>query len=55
MPKEVRDRLLRIKKTLETEIDLKRQLTEKLRPSILDNFGLFAALRWPSSELPKKP
>jgi signal transduction histidine kinase len=46
MPKQVRDRLLRIKKTLETAIDLKRQLTEKLRPSILDNFGLFAALRW---------
>jgi two-component system sensor histidine kinase UhpB len=25
---------------------LKRRVTEELRPSILDNFGLFAALRW---------
>jgi signal transduction histidine kinase len=32
--------------TLEQAIALKRRVTEELRPSILDNFGLFAALRW---------
>jgi signal transduction histidine kinase len=46
IPQQDRDRLLRIQKTLESAIDLKRRITEKLRPSILDNFGLFAALRW---------
>jgi protein-histidine pros-kinase len=41
-----RQRLDRVKGTLEAAIDLKRQVIEELRPSILDNFGLFAALRW---------
>jgi two-component system, NarL family, sensor histidine kinase UhpB len=36
----------RIKTTIETAIDLGRRMTEDLRPSILDNFGLFAALQW---------
>jgi signal transduction histidine kinase len=36
----------RVKRTLEQAIDLKRRVIEELRPSILDNFGLFAALRW---------
>jgi signal transduction histidine kinase len=39
-------RVERVKKTLEQAIDLKRRIIEELRPSILDNFGLFAALRW---------
>jgi signal transduction histidine kinase len=39
-------RVERVKKTLEQAIDLKRRVIEELRPSILDNFGLFAALRW---------
>jgi signal transduction histidine kinase len=39
-------RVERVKKTLEQAIDLKRRVIEDLRPSILDNFGLFAALRW---------
>ena len=39
-------RVDRVKKTLEQAIDLKRRVIEELRPSILDNFGLFAALRW---------
>jgi signal transduction histidine kinase len=34
------------KKTLESAIDLSRRMVEELRPSILDNFGLFAALKW---------
>jgi signal transduction histidine kinase len=39
-------RLDRVKKTLEQAIDLKRRVIEELRPSTLDDFGLFAALRW---------
>jgi signal transduction histidine kinase len=31
---------------LSAAIDMKRTMIEKLRPSLLDNFGLFAALRW---------
>jgi signal transduction histidine kinase len=40
------DRIDRVIRTLEQAIDLKRRVIEELRPSILDNFGLFAALRW---------
>jgi signal transduction histidine kinase len=40
------DRIERVKGTLQQAIDLKRHVIEDLRPSILDNFGLFAALRW---------
>jgi signal transduction histidine kinase len=40
------DRVERVKRTLEQAIDMKRRVIEELRPSILDNFGLFAALRW---------
>ena len=43
---DVRDRLRRIKSTLASAIDLKRTLIENLRPTLLDNFGLFAAFRW---------
>jgi signal transduction histidine kinase len=39
-------RLDRVRRTLQQAIDLKRRVIEELRPSILDNFGLFAALRW---------
>ncbi|MDP9065255.1 MAG: histidine kinase [Pseudomonadota bacterium] len=41
-----RCRLNRARAALGTAIDLKRCMTEKLRPSLLDNFGLFAACRW---------
>jgi signal transduction histidine kinase len=34
------------KQSLESAIDLSRRMIEELRPSILDNFGLFAALKW---------
>jgi len=40
------DRIDRVKGTLQQAIDLKRRVIEELRPSILDNFGLYAALRW---------
>ncbi len=44
------ERLDRVKKTLEQAIDLNRHVIEELRPSILDDFGLFAALRWQLKE-----
>ncbi len=40
------ERLERVKKTLQQAIDLRRRVIEELRPSILDDLGLFAALRW---------
>jgi len=40
------ERLDRVKRTLQQAIDLKRRVVEELRPSTLDDFGLFAALRW---------
>lgn len=40
------NRVERVKETLEQAIDLERRVIEELRPTILDNFGLFAALRW---------
>ncbi len=39
-------RVDRVKRTLQQAIDLKRRIIEDLRPSTLDDFGLFAALRW---------
>jgi signal transduction histidine kinase len=41
-----RSRLLRVRDTLRSAIDLKRKIIEELRPSLLDNVGLFAALSW---------
>jgi signal transduction histidine kinase len=40
------EHLERGRKTLESAIALSRRMVEELRPSILDNFGLFAALKW---------
>jgi signal transduction histidine kinase len=40
------ERVDRVNGTLKQAIDLNRRVIEDLRPSILDNFGLFAALRW---------
>ncbi len=45
-PLELRQKLLRARQTLASAIDLKRKLIEDLRPTLLDNVGLFAALRW---------
>ena len=39
-------RLGRAHQAMMSAVDLKRRLTEELRPSLLDNIGLFAALRW---------
>ncbi|HLZ99476.1 MAG TPA: histidine kinase [Steroidobacteraceae bacterium] len=45
-PAELKQKLLRARQTLATAIDMKRKLIEELRPTLLDNVGLFAALRW---------
>jgi len=41
-----RAKFARVQQCIRSAIDLKRTLIEQLRPSLLDNFGLFAALRW---------
>jgi signal transduction histidine kinase len=43
---EARAKCARARHSLASAIDLKRKLGEKLRPSLLENVGLFAALRW---------
>lgn len=43
---EVRAKLLRARAALDVAIDLNRRMIEELRPTLLDNFGLVAALRW---------
>jgi signal transduction histidine kinase len=40
------EQLERGRKTLQSAIALSRSMVERLRPSILDNLGLFAALKW---------
>jgi signal transduction histidine kinase len=40
------EKLRRVRQSLGAAIDLKRKLIESLRPTLLDNFGLFAALSW---------
>ena len=40
---EVRRRLARVRQTLGVAIDAKRKIIEELRPSLLDDIGLFAA------------
>lgn len=43
---EVTRRLARLKQALAGAVDMKRKIIEELRPTLLDNVGLFAALRW---------
>jgi signal transduction histidine kinase len=45
-PAELKQKLVRARQTLAAAIDLTRKLIEDLRPTLLDNVGLFAALRW---------
>ena len=46
-----RTRWERVLSVLDAGIDFKRRIVEKLRPSLLDNMGLFAALRWQLQEI----
>ena len=43
---DMRQRLQRVQHNLSAGVDLKRRIIEELRPTLLDNVGLFAALRW---------
>jgi signal transduction histidine kinase len=43
---ELQRRLGRLKDCLAGAVDLKRKIIEELRPTLLDNVGIFAALRW---------
>jgi signal transduction histidine kinase len=46
----VRQRLARVQQSLAAGVDLKRRIIEELRPTLLDNVGLIAALRWQLKE-----
>lgn len=42
----VKEKLARAASLLRAAIDLKREIIENLRPTLLENVGLFSALRW---------
>ncbi len=46
----IEQRFKRIHESLSAGVDLKRRVVEELRPTLLDNLGLFAALRWQFKE-----
>ena len=45
-----RHRLARVIEVLDQGIDLKRRVVEELRPTLLDNMGFIAAIRWQMDE-----
>jgi signal transduction histidine kinase len=47
---DIRQRLNRVQQNLSAAIDLKRRIIEELRPTLLDNVGFLAALRWQMKE-----
>ena len=47
---EVKERLARARAALDIAIGLNRRMIEDLRPTLLDNFGLIAALKWHFAE-----
>jgi signal transduction histidine kinase len=47
---DLKARLHRVQQNLSAGVDLKRRIIEELRPTLLDNVGLFAALRWQMKE-----
>lgn len=48
---EVQSRWERVFKVLDDGVDYKRRVVEQLRPTLLDNMGLIAALRWVTQDL----
>jgi signal transduction histidine kinase len=46
LPGVVKDKLARAQGLMRAAIDLKRELIENLRPSLLENVGLYSTLRW---------
>jgi signal transduction histidine kinase len=47
---DIKQRLNRVQQNLSAGIDLKRRIIEELRPTLLDNVGFIAALRWQLKE-----
>src|SRR3984957_8431996 len=47
---DMKQRLHRVQQNLSAGVDLKRRIIEELRPTLLDNVGLFAALGWQLKE-----
>ncbi len=47
---DMQQRLRRVQQYLSEGVDIKRRIIEELRPTLLDNVGLFAALRWQLKE-----
>jgi signal transduction histidine kinase len=47
---DMKQRLNRVQQNLSAGIDLKRRVIEQLRPTLLDNVGFIAALRWQFKE-----
>jgi signal transduction histidine kinase len=43
---EAHDKMLRVRRALGDAIEISRRITEQLRPTLLDNVGLFTAVRW---------
>ena len=43
---ELRARFARVHDALQSGVEIKRRVVENLRPTLLDNLGLFPALRW---------
>jgi len=53
-PRAIAARLDRVLDVLDQGIDLKRRVIEELRPTLLDNMGLIAAIRWQLEETCKR-
>jgi signal transduction histidine kinase len=47
---DLKQRLHRVQQNLSAGVDLKRRIIDELRPTLLDDIGLFAALRWQLKE-----
>jgi signal transduction histidine kinase len=47
---DMKQRLNRVQQNLSAGVDLKRRIIEELRPTLLDNVGLYAALKWQLKE-----
>ena len=43
---DAKEKMRRLREALQSAIGITRRITEELRPTMLDNVGLFAALRW---------
>jgi len=48
---EIATKLARVQQALDTGVELKRRIIEELRPTLLDNLGLDAAIEWQVREI----